>query len=178
MDFNFISPPSILEQQVVHETHQPVAVMGTQQHIVVHQVHNPGLSLHHPIIPWNSMYPFLPSTPLNRHYSTSMPSVPMVSMGDMAMQNFAPKFHTHDFVHPSRRVAYIVTYSTARMATGDPSAIALYEQALLASGLQPVITFDTSHFPQPPADLCAQFTGVSAPIQEVVRQSASGMRDL
>ena len=61
------------------------------------------------------------------------------------------------------------------MAAKDPSAVALYEQAVLATGLQPIITFDVGHFPLPSPVLCAQYTGVRLPIQEVIKQSESGI---
>lgn len=178
MDINFIPPPPPLEHQVLYETHQPAAILETRQHVTVHQVHSPEFSISHPFVSWTPAYPLIQYTPVVQQYSALVPSAHMTSMGDIAMHNFAPKSHAHDHVHTHRRVAYIVTYSTTRVASGDPLAIALYKQAILASGLQPVITFDVGHFPPPPADLCARFTGVSSPIQEVIRQFASGMRDL
>lgn len=102
----------------------------------------------------------------------------MAYPGAIAMQNFAPGILEHNLAYQSQRVAYIATYSTARMAAKDPSAVALYEQAVLATGLQPIITFDVGHFPLPSPVLCAQYTGVRLPIQEVIKQSESGMRDL
>ena len=102
----------------------------------------------------------------------------MAYPGAIAMQNFAPGILEHNLAYQSQRVAYIATYSTARMAAKDPSAVALYEQAVLATGLQPIITFDVGHFPLPSPVLSAQYTGTSLPIQEAIRQSGSGMRDL
>ncbi|KAF1979564.1 hypothetical protein BU23DRAFT_594800 [Bimuria novae-zelandiae CBS 107.79] len=186
MDFHFIPPPPLLEQEHITTTttttHHPAVAMTNQQHITVHEVHNPGMVIHHPVIPFVPPVPlfhqpFLPLAPVptfHHHQQHYIPHHP----GAVAMQKFAPGILEHNLSRQSQRTAYIVTYSTARLAAGDPSAVARYEQALFATGMQPVITFDVGHFPPPPPGVAAQWSGVSHEVQECVRRYGEGMRDL
>ncbi|KAL5375304.1 hypothetical protein DPSP01_011313 [Paraphaeosphaeria sporulosa] len=177
--FNFIPPSSLLDQHKIttHQIQHPGIALQNHQHVTVHQVHNPGAIIHHPA-------PFLPIAPLIHdpfpamYPQVQLPLMPAIQPGAIAMQNLAPGILQQNLARQPRRLAHMITYSTTRLAGGDANGHALYEQALLATGLHPTITFDVSHFPAAPAGLAMQFSGVSGEVQEVVRGYGEGMRDL
>ena len=179
MDPELFHLPSIVEQQeVIHRTQGPGVAMVNQQRTTVHQIHNPGILINHIPLPCASVHTCIMPMSTIYHHPALIPTTNTAYPGAIAMPNLTPGILEQSLAYQSQRVAYIVTYSTARMAAKDPSAVALYEQAVLATGLQPIITFDVGHFPLPSPVLCAQYTGVRLPIQEVIKQSESGMRDL
>ncbi|KAL5395641.1 hypothetical protein PMIN06_005435 [Paraphaeosphaeria minitans] len=188
--FHFIPPPSLLDQHQItaQQIHHPGIALQNHQHVTVHQVHNPGAIIHHPapFLPVAPMMhdPFLPIAPMLHDPFPVMypqmhaPLMPAFHPGAIAMQHFAPGTLQQNLARQPRRLAHITTYSTARLAAGDATAHALYDQALLATGLQPLITFDVSHFPAAPAALAMRVSGVSGEMQELVRGYGEGMRDL
>ncbi|KAJ4303370.1 hypothetical protein N0V90_002263 [Kalmusia sp. IMI 367209] len=129
--------------------------MQNQQHVTVHQVHHPGVEIIHPApVPFVHAIP----APLPIAYAPQ----PFMHPLPAPVFNAVP---TAIAAQP-QRLAYIVTYSLQRMAMADAGAHAQYQQAVLATGLNPLITFDVSHFPAPPPDLCA--------MDEVVRLTMDG----
>lgn len=179
--FNFIPPPSLFDQQhvLVEQVHHPGVALQNQQHVTIHQVHHPAVEIIHPapFIHHTPPIPFL-HNPMAPTVPFSIYPQPFAHPGAIAMQNFAPGALEQHLARQPRRLAHILTYSTARLAAVDATAHALYEQAVLATGLQPFIMFDVAHFPPPSPALAAQFTGISGPIQETVKGFDEGMRDL
>lgn len=94
------------------------------------------------------------------------------------MENFAPGILAHNLARQPRRLAHIITYSTAKLVPHRPDALDAYEQALRETVMQPTITFDVRHFPVTPVELAVQFSGVSRPVQEYIEGFGERVRDM